>query len=103
MAATARSQVLDEHRPSAIERPQRLALSTRTVQRQHVVASKCLSKRVLLGQRLQLADQLAMSAHGQIGFDPSFERCQTELLEPGDLCRKRPSVLNIGVRIPTPE
>jgi hypothetical protein len=49
---------------------ERLRLPARAIERQHQLPAQPLAQRLLGDQRLQLADQLAVAAAGQIGLDP---------------------------------
>ena len=95
-------ETLGQRDPRAPERPQRLRLAARSVQRQHVHGAEVLAPRMLHGQRLQLGDDLAMPAGVQIGLDARLEGGETDLAEPGDLAVQGAVGLDVGVRVPAP-
>ena len=64
---------------------QRVRLAARAVQRQHQPGAQPLPQRVGSGQLLQLADQLAVPAEGQVGVDPVLQGGQPLLLQPDDV------------------
>ena len=55
--------------------PQRLGLPATPVQRQHVEGTQALAVPVLDGERIELADDLAVTAGAQVGVDARLERC----------------------------
>ena len=59
-------QLVDQHRSRPLERPQRLRLTTRSVQRQHVQRPQPLAIRMLTTERLELGRDLAVSTRRQI-------------------------------------
>ena len=95
-------ETLGQRDPRAPERPQRLGLAARSVQRQHVHGAQALAPRMLDGQRLQLGDDLAMTAGVQIGLDARLEGGETDLAEPGALAVQGAVGLDVGVRVPAP-
>ena len=85
------AQFLTEMRPQPPERPKRLGLAARAVQRHHQLLGEPLPQRVLAGQALQLADQLRSQTAPQIGVDAQLHRLEPQLIEPPDL--------GLGVRL----
>jgi hypothetical protein len=81
---------------------ERVGLASGSVQREHQLAEEPLPVRVLGDQRLQLADQLALAAKGQIGVDPVLERRQARLLQPCDLAPRERLVRQVGERLTPP-
>lgn len=59
------------------------------VQRGHELRAEALSVGMLLGDRLQLADEGRVTAETEVGVDALFEHGQPQLLEPFqvDSCR----------------
>jgi hypothetical protein len=53
----------------------------RSIQRQHELAAQALSERVLVRQRLQLADQLGVPAEAKIDLQALLQRAQVDLLQ----------------------
>ncbi len=66
-------------------RSERLDLAAAAVERQHQQRAEALEHRLLLHQRLELGDQLAVASELEIGPDPTFERGEAELVEARDL------------------
>ena len=67
------------------ERLQRLRLPAASVERQHSERADPLPQRRRRGERLELADHLAMEAELDVGSDPLFERVEPQLLQSSDL------------------
>ena len=63
---------------------QGLRLPARPVQRRHQIPPQTLAERVLGDQCLELSDQLVVAPEREVGVDPQLDRCQPDLLEPGD-------------------
>jgi hypothetical protein len=59
-------------------------LTTGAIERQHELSPQLLSKWVLRDECLELGHELGVTSHGEVSFDPPFEREQTELLETRD-------------------
>ena len=82
-------EFLAQPRAQRAERTQRITLATGPVERQHQVTGQPLAERVLADQALELTDQLPGPPGAQIGVDPIFDRRQAELVQSGDLGRRR--------------
>ena len=61
---------------------ERLAGAPGAVEREHQVCPQPLAQRLFGDERLQLADEVAMPAAGQVRLQPVFERPEAQLLEP---------------------
>ena len=64
---------------------QRVRLPVRAVEREHELAAEPFRQRVLGNQDLELADELARAAEGELGVDAVLKRREAKLLEPADL------------------
>ena len=60
-------------------------------------------QRMLGDERLELADQLAVRAGGEVGVDRPLERGQPQLLQPPDLGRGERLVRDVGQRRAAPQ
>ena len=90
LAAGLDPELLDERPPRLLVGLERLGLAARAVEREHQLAAQALAQRVLVDQRLELADERrrgAPSARSRV--DPLLERSEAQLLEPGDLAPGR--------------
>ena len=68
------SELVDEHAPGVVVDLERFRLPARSIEREHQLAAKPLAKRVLVGERLELADQVAVTACFELCLDPVLER-----------------------------
>jgi hypothetical protein len=82
---------------------ERLRLPARTVQGEHQLLSQALAERIPPDELPQLADELAVTAGGEIGVDASLERLEARLLEPSLRIEQRPLGLEVGQRLAAPE
>src|SRR5262249_8372051 len=96
-------ELLGEQPTPALEHLQRVGLPAAAIQRKHQLATQPLAERVLGDERLQLRDQLVMSAERQVGLDPIADRRQPELLQPRDLTLGERLTPEIGQRLAVPE
>ena len=81
LVARLEAELVDQREPPVLERLQRLRLSPRPIERQHLVAAQTFAQRVARDQRLELGDQLLVAAERELGVDPLLERYQPQLLE----------------------
>jgi hypothetical protein len=79
------AELVDERPSDRLVGRERLGLTAAAVQAQHHRAMNTLAEWMLGGERLELANDLGMTAGGKIGVDPLFDRRQPHLLEPRDL------------------
>ena len=77
-------ELVDEGPARFLVGVQRLGLPTRPVQRSHQIHPQALAERVLGDECLELPDQLVLAPEREVGVDPQLQRCQPDLLEPGD-------------------
>ena len=87
LQALARLQpdLLGERQSTLLVDLQRLGLAVGAIEREHELAAEPLAKRMAGHERLELADELAVAAEGEIGLDPLFERRELKLFEACDL------------------
>jgi hypothetical protein len=67
-------EFVDEHAPRVVVDLERFRLPARSVEREHQLAAEPLTKRVLVGERLELADQVLVTACLELGVDTILER-----------------------------
>ena len=60
------------------------------------MCAKRLAIRMLLGERLELADELCPAAEGEVGVDATFEGDEAELFEAADLCLRERLAGQVG-------
>ena len=63
------TDLLDQQRPCAPIRLERLGLSTGAVEREHTLSVQALAQRVLVDQRVQLGNHVAMAAGRKVALD----------------------------------
>ena len=97
------AELLDERRASGAVRSERIGLPPRPVEREHQLPVEPLPERLLIDQRLELRDEVAMASEEEIGVDALFERSLAQLLEPADLGLGERLVGEIGERRPAPQ
>ena len=97
------AEVLAEPSAVALEGPQRLGLAPGSVQRVHQLGDRSLTQRVLLGQRLQLADQLGCQAAPEIGLDARLDGVEAQLFQAGDVGAGELVVGEVLQRRPAPQ
>src|SRR5690349_8846966 len=64
---------------------QGVGLAPTAVQREHQLGLQALPKRMLMDERVKLADQSSVLAQRKVRVDPILERSQLGLLEPPNL------------------
>ena len=79
------TELLHERGPELLERPQGVGLTSIAVERDHQLRPEPLPERMLADQRLQLADQRAVTPDGEIRLDPVPEHRQPQLAETAPL------------------
>ena len=80
-----------------------LGLPARAVEGAHELRAKPLAERVLADERLELPDEIGVTAELEVGFDSALEGGETELLEPEDLSLGERLACEIGQCRPAPE
>jgi hypothetical protein len=78
-------ELLAECPPRAPVRLERLCLTTTPVESEHQLGAQALPVGMRRNERLELGDERVLASQDEVGFDPGLERCQSELLETGDL------------------
>ena len=79
------AELLRQHVARGPVRRQRLRLAPRAVERPHQLRAEPLAQRVLLDERLELADEIGVPAHFQLGVDAVLECREPGLLQPAGL------------------
>src|SRR5205085_10261481 len=69
-------ELVDEDAPSVVVDLERFRLPARAVEREHQLAAKPLAQRVFVGEGLELADQVAVTARFELRPDAILERRQ---------------------------
>ena len=81
----------------------RVGLPTSAVKREHQLPPQPLLERVRSDQRLELANQVTISADREIRLDPILERRQLRLPQPRDRVLRERLVRNVGKRLAPPQ
>ena len=97
------AEPLDQRPACRPIRLERLRLSPRAIQRQHQLRAQALTERILVDQRLELPDQLVVSAAGQLSLVLLLNTDQASLIQPRDLTLREALVREIAQRRATPE
>ena len=75
-------ELLDEQAARLAIGLERRRLAAGAVEREHQLAADPLAQRVRGDERLELGDERAVAAEGEVGVDPLLEQREPELLEP---------------------
>ena len=86
-----------------LEDPQGLGLAPGAVERQHALRPQPLPHRVGAGQRLELAHECLVVAHGEAGVHPQLNRREEEFLQPARLGPGEGFVAHLAVGGTPPE
>ena len=78
------AELVDEQPPRLPIDLEGLGLPARAVEGAHELRAKPLAERMLADERLELPDELGVTAELEVGLDSALERGETELLEPAD-------------------
>ena len=97
------ADLLHQHRARLAVGVKRLRLPAAAVQRQHPLRVQALPQRVLGHQRVELADDLAVPAGGQVTVDRQLERRDAKLVQTADLGRRERLVRHIRQRRAAPQ
>ena len=97
------ADLLHQHRSRLAVGVERLRLPTAAIQGQHALRVQALPQRVLGHQRVELADDLAVPAGGQVTVDRQLERRDTKLVQTADLGRRERLVRHIRQRRAAPQ
>jgi hypothetical protein len=79
--ARLQAELIYERAPSLPVDRERLGLPARAVERAHERGGESLAQRMLVDERLELADELGVTAEREVGVEPPLQRVQAELLE----------------------
>ena len=82
---------------------ERLGLAAAAVQREHELAAEPLAQRMLVDERLELADELGALPEPEVGLDALLQAGEAPLLQPGDLSLGPLLVGEVGERRAAPE
>ena len=94
---------VDERLATQPIRLERLRLSARPVEREHQLAAEALPQRMLADERLEIADELAVTAEGELGLCALLLEREPELLQPTDLALCERLVRKLRQRLAAPE
>ncbi len=97
------AELLHQCPPSRPVNRERLCLPPASVQRDHQLLVKPLAQWVIADQRLQLTDQVPMTAKGEVSLNPVLDHTSSNLLQPGDLPLREPLLAHIGQGRTAPE
>jgi len=84
-------------------RLERLGLTSRAVEREHLLQAQPLAKGVLGDELLELRDQLGVASERKLGLDAGFDGGETLLLEPAGLRAGEGGVGKVCERRAAPE
>ena len=96
-------ELVDEAGASVLVHLEGLGLPASAIEREHQLPPERLAQRVLAGERLQLADDIAVTAEVQVSLDPLPVRDQAKFLEPADLGLREIVECKLRERRPAPE
>jgi hypothetical protein len=97
------ADLLDQHCARLAVGVQRVALTAVAIERQHALRVQPLAQRMLVDERLELADQLAVAARREVGVDRHFGRAHAQLAQPVDLGGGERLVGHVGERRAVPQ
>jgi hypothetical protein len=103
LLARLQAQLVGEQRPGALIRGQRVGLPFGAIEREHELAPVPFPERLLLGETLDLRNELDMASEGEVGVDPLLDADEPELVEPPRLERKRTARRHVCEGTPAPE
>jgi hypothetical protein len=89
-------EFVDELFPRLLVRLERLCLSPRSVEGEHELTARPLAKRLLVDERLQLANELGVVAEREPRLNQLLPGCEAKLFEPADLILRPALVREIG-------
>ena len=97
------AKLLDEGLACSAVGSERVRLATRAVEREHELRAGALAQRLGLDERLELGDELGVTAQCQVGIDALLDDDGSQLLEARDLRLRERLVDEVGERRPAPE
>ena len=89
--------------PVAPERPERVGLASASIQRRHQLGPERLPQRVLVDQRLEPGDHIAVVAAREFGLDQAFLGNRAQFAQSLGLGQGPVLVGELGVGGPTPQ
>ena len=95
-------EVVLQHPPEALERLQRLRMPAAAVEREHQLPSQPLPERMAADERVELGDELRMTAERQLGVDALLLARQVLLDEPR-LLQPSERLVELGERRAAPQ
>jgi hypothetical protein len=96
------AEVVDQRASRVAVDVERLRLAATAIERQHQLATRAFAERVLGHERLELPDELGVTARLQVGVHTVLERGEPQALESGDLRSREVLVREVCERRPTP-
>ena len=97
------AELLRQVRARLLIRAKRFHLTTRAVEREHVLLAVALVDGKLLAQHLELGDQLRMSSEHELRLDPQLDGAEPQLLEASRFELERERAGHVCIRVTTPE
>ena len=95
-------ELVGERAPERLVARERLGLTARAVEREHLLRAKALAQRVTGDERLELAHHLGVATQREVGLDAPLERREPELLEASGLGVGE-RLRELGQRRPAPQ
>ena len=89
--------------PGVLVGLERVGLAVGAVEGEHQLGPETLPVRVLVDERLELPDHLAVAAEHELRLDQPFERDGMQLVEPGGLALRERLVGEVGQRRAAPQ
>src|SRR4051794_9674499 len=97
------TELVDEASARGLEDRQRVGLSPRAIEREHLQLHQALLEGVRDDQRIELAEQLAVATQLEVELDPLEDRSQPLLLEPSTLSFEQTVRTDAAERLSTPD
>jgi hypothetical protein len=96
-------ELVSEHLLTGPVGRERIGRPVAAVEREHQLCEQPFAVRVLAHERLELADERAVAAEGEVGLDPVLERRQAGVGDAGDLRPGERLVGEVGERVAAPQ
>ena len=97
------AELLDEGLACSAVGSERIRLAAGAVEREHELRARALAQRLGLDERLELGDELGVTAQCEVGVDALLDDDGSQLLEARDLRLRERLVDEVGERRPAPE
>jgi hypothetical protein len=97
------ADLLNKHRARLAVGIERLRLAAAAIQRDHALGAELLAQRVLVDQRIELADDVGVTAGFEVRVDCLLGGAQPELLQPPNLGGGERLVGQVGERLAAPQ